>query len=238
MAIATAKKKTTKKTASKAKDDGKVVGTTTAKTKKVTAVWDVEVKQAHFRITGTTPMIMARWTEKALRQMLEKQTKGGRTTKRENRVPEEDYKALFYVIKGKPAEPGTTYGIPAIWIKQAIIDACAFTGRQIYKTTARGALYVPGTRVKGEPFDLLPIVDHTEPHMREDTVRNANGIADIRFRPQFDEWAVEFSVHYDENVMSVDQIANLIQRAGFSIGLGEWRPAKSGDFGRFAIDAG
>ena len=36
--------------------------------------------------------------------------------------------------------------------------------------------------------------------------------------------------------MTDEQIAMLISNAGFSVGVGEWRPEKGGDFGTFAIE--
>jgi hypothetical protein len=42
-------------------------------------------------------------------------------------------------------------------------------------------------------------------------------------------------IEYDEDNISASSIASLLSRAGMSVGVGEWRPEKSGDFGRFKL---
>lgn len=197
------------------------------------------MKRDMFRVTidGTSPMVMSRWTKKSIEAMLGKMTGAAGTAKREKLDPEREYLDRFYVVEGTAGEPDAVYGIPAIWIKQAIIDACSFTGRKIFKTTVRGALLVSGVWSHVEGQELIPLVT-SEPHRRQDMVRNATGVADIRFRPQFDSWSATFIVTVDPQILTDEMCLNLLQRAGFSIGLGEWRPAKGGDFGRFEIRAG
>ena len=42
-------------------------------------------------------------------------------------------------------------------------------------------------------------------------------------------------IDYDEEMMQIDTIINLLNRAGFGVGIGEWRPEKDGQFGRFRV---
>jgi hypothetical protein len=62
------------------------------------------------------------------------------------------------------------------------------------------------------------------------------GSTDLRYRPQFDDWSVKITAQVDADILSADILANLVKRAGFGVGIGEWRPEKGGDFGRFEID--
>ena len=43
---------------------------------------------------------------------------------------------------------------------------------------------------------------------------------------------------YNENVLSMEQIVNLFNIAGFGAGVGEWRPGSKsgGSFGMFHVD--
>ena len=36
--------------------------------------------------------------------------------------------------------------------------------------------------------------------------------------------------------MTIEQIINCVNAGGYSVGIGEWRPEKDGDFGRFHIE--
>jgi hypothetical protein len=42
-------------------------------------------------------------------------------------------------------------------------------------------------------------------------------------------------VKHNANVMSAEQILNLFSTAGFAVGVGEWRPERDGQFGRFHV---
>jgi len=63
-----------------------------------------------------------------------------------------------------------------------------------------------------------------------------NGAADIRYRPEFDPWSVDLEIKYNAAVLSAEQIVNLVNLAGFSVGVGDWRPEKSGTHGTFHIE--
>ncbi len=57
-------------------------------------------------------------------------------------------------------------------------------------------------------------------------------------RPCFDDWSITFRLTYNPSLISRAEIVRLIERAGKSVGLGEWRPGKdvrAGQFGRFTV---
>ena len=55
----------------------------------------------------------------------------------------------------------------------------------------------------------------------------------LRTRAKFDEWAVTFTVEADDELVDAEQLASWLDIAGRRIGLGDWRPEKSGHYGRF-----
>ena len=74
--------------------------------------------------------------------------------------------------------------------------------------------------------------------MDEDVVRLAGmgSPADLRFRPRWNAWWVVLHIRYDMGQLTQDQLLNIILQGGFSAGVGERRPEKSGDnFGMFRI---
>jgi len=52
----------------------------------------------------------------------------------------------------------------------------------------------------------------------------------------FEEWSIRIPLQVDEGNLSLQNVIDLITRAGFSVGIGEWRPEKGGEFGRFEVD--
>ena len=56
----------------------------------------------------------------------------------------------------------------------------------------------------------------------------------LRTRPMFEmPWGTEFRVEYDPELVDQIQLRNWLDIAGRRIGLGDWRPEKSGMYGRF-----
>jgi hypothetical protein len=76
------------------------------------------------------------------------------------------------------------------------------------------------------------------PEMRTDMVRNAGiqRVADLRYRAEFVEWKMPLRIQYKEGQILPETIANLLQWAGDSVGVGEWRVEKGGDWGRFEVE--
>jgi hypothetical protein len=87
---------------------------------------------------------------------------------------------------------------------------------------------------EADPQSLVEIVG--EPHMREDVVTVGMKGHDLRYRPEFTEWSAVLEVVYVKSMLSMDSVLSLIDAAGLGVGVGEWRPEKSGDFGTFMID--
>ncbi len=54
-------------------------------------------------------------------------------------------------------------------------------------------------------------------------------------RPQFHNWSADLRIVYNEDIFSLEQVANLLNWAGFNCGLGGWRPSCTGIFGRYHI---
>lgn len=167
-------------------------------------------------LIGDSPLIVHAWSEKAKRQMLDKQMKKA-TQAKEAKDPQADYEACFY-----RTETGG-YGFPAIGVKAAMVSACRFLDMKM--TEARGAFHIDA--------EMLAVIG--EPRMREDMVRVGMGTADIRYRPEFIAWRVPVTIKFNSAVVSAEQIANLLNTAGFAIGIGEWRPEKNGSNGRFHV---
>lgn len=176
-----------------------------------------------FYIRGTSPLIQHAWSEKGLAMMRmtaqdrKKQPKTARDPENEAR------EAMYQAADGQP-------GIPLLAFKASLIGA-AHKDLGLEKTLVKKAFFVPSN----DPNNITPI-EADEPVVREDIVRVGANQTDLRYRPQFNNWRANIVAEIDSELLSAQDVANLVNRAGFSVGIGEWRPEKGGEFGRFELD--
>ena len=57
----------------------------------------------------------------------------------------------------------------------------------------------------------------------------------LRTRAKFDEWSCAFVVDCDDELVDGRQLRTWVEIAGQRIGLGDWRPQRSGHYGRFEV---
>ena len=183
------------------------------------SVPSISIGKLEVEVEGLSPLICHKWSEKAKEEMRGKQ--GGKARpKKMPKVPQELYEASLY------SHPEGGYGFPAIAFKKAMTSACRYVDG-VPMTIARGAFFVEGELVKIEG----------QPNMREDMVRLQGSTADIRYRGEFKKWRTKLILSYNANALSPEQIVNLLNIAGFAIGVGEHRPDKDGPYGRFQVVA-
>ena len=73
--------------------------------------------------------------------------------------------------------------------------------------------------------------------LREDDVRVGMGTADIRYRAGFNTWKIPFTVEYNTNQVTAEEIVNAVNDAGRTVGIGENRPQRQGNsWGTFAVE--
>lgn len=187
---------------------------------KAAMIYIPPLKRGAVRVTvrGMSDLIVSRWSEKAKTEMAETQSKAAKKAK-EKRNPEKEFEAAKY----KDAEGRDC--ILAVAIKKAIVNA-ARNLDNVKMTELRQQIFVRGERV--------PIV-YEKCVMREDMVRLKNGNPDLRYRPSYQGWSATFEVEWDAGKLEINQVLHFLQIAGFSVGIHEWRPERSGDFGRFEL---
>lgn len=185
-------------------------------------------------LVGDSPLIVHAWSEKAKKEMLDKQMKKAKGAK-EAKDPKADFEASMYRL----ADGG--HGFPSVAFKNAAVTAGTSVAG-LTKVAARQAFHILGedADIKGA-FDgsksrvNLVRIEGDAPQMREDMVRVGMGTADLRYRPEFPKWRAKVLVRYNANVLSEAQILNLLNVAGFAVGVGEWRPEKDGQYGMFHV---
>ncbi len=176
-------------------------------------------------IRGTAPLIVNRWSEKAKAMMLEAQ----QTIARPKKTPK-DPVANFEASKYR-MDDGKD-GFPATAFKAAIVHSGrlfdGITQVQLKQTVV----------VIGQGSEQLVPINYAKCIMREDTPRNASGVADLRYRAQYDDWSATLLVRTIAGQFDTDSLFALVDAAGIG-GVGEWRPTSpksaTGTYGTFEV---
>lgn len=208
-----------------------------ATTEKKITIPAMNLKHMDVRIVGDTPLIVHAWSEKAKRMMLEKQQKKASAGK-EARNPETEFADTLYWLTPKPEKlegnwmKGARFGFPVTGIKKSAIEASYQQGVVDKMTTLRGAFFITGYNC-----DYIEIEGEGHPVIREDMVKIGMGTADLRYRAMFEKWSALLHIEYNANAISDEQIINCLNCGGFCNGIGEWRPQRDGNFGRYHCES-
>lgn len=228
----------------------------TATKKETVAIKPLKLKRIPIRIVGDTPLIVHAWSEKAKKEILDKQTGKTKLRKHPEKIPFDDFARALYWLTPMPTVPyvdkctgedreivteelfdeaiknGAKFGFPANSFKMAANSAAYRMGWVKNQMQLRGSYFLNAesggeyVEIKGE----LPLC-------REDMVTVSNGGSDIRYRPIFNNWYCDMILEYNESgEMKLSDILTCIEAGGYCTGVGEWRPEKDGTFGRFHIE--
>ena len=116
--------------------------------------------------------------------------------------------------------------ITAFGLKKSFGDAVVRNEIDKYKTKFDASLNVFG---KGD--GLIPIT-FTEHHVDEKLMSPKKGAPVLVRLNRFSGWKATFDISYMENVYSITQIVNIINLAGFGLGIGSGR---SSGYGRYHV---
>jgi hypothetical protein len=170
------------------------------------------------RLVGDSPIMQARFSGKAMQAMKSKMLAGS-TAKKGQKREARDFDADFLGAMHISADGWV--GVPAAAIRNACIDVCRMVGFKM--TMAKMSIFVLADgldRIDGTPLIRL---EAGEPERTEMAVRNATGVADIRVRPMWREWALTPAIRFDEDQFTLSDVLNLLARAGAQVGIGEGR---------------
>lgn len=158
--------------------------------------------------------------------------------------PERDISINDMAAKKVCKGPNGEFGVPANYLFAAMVEA----GRKVVydkkaKFSTLESSVVPSllaivpdlVDAKGDGF--LPFLDQ-EITWIADRRRGVNATtkgATAIIRPKFPQWAFDVTIEVDESQVEITKIKELVTAAGRFAGLGDFRPAKRGPFGRFVV---
>jgi hypothetical protein len=176
------------------------------------------IQTAAFKIIGTAPLVQARFSAKAKQAMMGKMadpTAAKGKKQRDARDFDADCQAAMHI------STDGWQGIPAAAFRNACISACRLIGFKM--TLAKLSVFIDADGF--DAIDGVPLVRFDGSWERLDMhTRNATGVVDIRVRPMWREWSADLRVKYDADQFNLQDVGNLLLRAGTQVGIGEGRP--------------
>jgi hypothetical protein len=181
-------------------------------------------------IQGETPLLCNRFTEanaaKVSAGSSSAITTGGKGTPREQAEPK-----LYLTPTGDPMIPGPN-------VFAGIVAAGTFhkAGRKQI-TTGKSSLVPAGISIDEIECEIEN-PDGGPVRWEVDSRSVVNPSTSGRMmchRPRFDTWRISFTLTVDESMFDEKIVRLLVDDLGSKIGLGDFRPARKGPFGRFVV---
>jgi hypothetical protein len=178
------------------------------------------------RIEGTTPLICNRFTDEAA-AAASGGTRGSGAAQDRGTPLEIAQSKIYTGLDGEPMIP------------QPNLMRCIVEGGRFHKagktqlTTSKSSHLYACVEIDGAEIKL----DHKQP-WKVDTraVRiPSTGGRILAHRPMFDDWALEFHVTLDTSIVGAKIFRAIVDDAGRRIGLGDFRPATKGPYGKFVV---
>lgn len=140
-------------------------------------------------------------------------------------TPKEMAEMKLYEIDGKLYQPETH-------LKGALVEAgksqkVVGSGKSTYSK-------IVGYAVEINPFEIV----HKKQQWEVFSVLAVNPSTrgrNLLHRPMLKEWELDFEVTFDEDQIPASIMKEILERAGKFVGIGDWRPAKKGRFGKFQV---
>ena len=169
-------------------------------------------------IQGTSPLLMNR--PSALIGDISKEKK------QEDKTPEEMAKSKLYEdTNGKLYQPETH--IKGSLVESGKNQKVVGKGKSTYSK-------IVGYAVEINPFEIVHKKQKWKPYSVLAVNPTTKG-RNLLHRPMLEEWELDFQVVFDEEQVPASILKEIFDRAGRTVGLGDWRPAKKGRFGKFQV---
>ncbi len=187
------------------------------------------IVRATLSIKGTAPFVQHKFSQKARLAMMEKMSTPAAAKKSKSVRAVRDYDNEF--VEAQHISTDGWVGIPCPAFRAAMIDACRLAG--LVMTKAKMSVFViPDGFDKDDGTPLVRLYSTKGPEKHEGLVRLETGVADVRIRPMWREWAAQVTIEYDADMITGESVINLLDRAGRQVGVGEGRPFSKNSVGQ------
>lgn len=196
----------------------------------------IEPRTVEITIAGDTDIVLNKMNDVTTRQLTDARKDKAKDLEKPNEW--EGIITSLHWLNGKPKEfseetlkenlnPEVNAPcITAFGLKKSFGEALTRNKISTYSTEFRATV-----NVIGDKDNLIPI-RFTEYHLDEKLMSPKKGAPVLVKLNRFSGWEATFKISFLENVYSLEQIVNVINLAGFGLGIGSGR---SSDYGRYHI---
>lgn len=196
----------------------------------------IEPRTVEVTIAGDTDLILNKMNDVTTRQLTDARKDKAKDLSKPNEW--EEVITAMHWLNGKPSEfsektlkenlnpKKNAPCLTAFGLKKSFGEALTRNKISTYSTEFRATV-----NVLGEKDNLIPIT-FTEYHLDEKLMSPKKGAPVLVKLNRFSGWEATFRISFLENVYSLEQIVNVINLAGFGLGIGSGR---NSDYGRYHI---
>jgi hypothetical protein len=176
-------------------------------------------RSAQFQIKGLAPLVIHRFSQKTKDQMKKKMETGKAAQSKKTREPvntDDLFNGARYISK-----EGWD-GFHAAAIRNSMIRACSLVGFQM--TLAKMSVFVEADGWdKKEP--QIPLVRiYGEAVKQEDIAYTSTKEPYVTVRAAYHDWSAKIRIRWDADQFTIEDVSNLLARAGIQVGICEGRP--------------
>lgn len=185
----------------------------------VVALQQLNKKNIRVKIRGITPLLI----EKMSMDVVEayNKRKGQKIVKKDTRLEEEKVEEKIH-----RTEDGNV-GFPSTGFHKGMIEVAPYLDG-LNKKLVRGSVRFVDNLI---PVNFKKRKNNLAWGRDSGTTRAPRKIV----RPEFQKWTCELKIDYNASNISAEQIINLLNWAGFQMGIGSWRPEKGGVYGQYEV---
>ena len=179
----------------------------------------LQKKKIVVELIGLTPLMM----EKMDMDVVERYNlkKGKKLSEKDDKLEEDKYEAKKHLTDNKKV------GFPSTAFLKGMVGVAPYIDGMDMKKV-RGSVRILG--------DIIPIKYKEE--IKDIKWGKTSGISKAPrkiIRPKFVDWSCKLEIIYNSTNISAEQIINLLNWAGFQMGIGGFRPEHSGMFGQYEV---
>lgn len=183
----------------------------------------IKIGKMQIKVVGKTPYMPEPMDMEVTERYDQKRSK--KSYKKDDISEEEKVKEKFYYTDdGK-------YGVPARAFYNAMIRASSYL---IDKKDGGMRNIKEGVVIKG---GIIPL-DYTDLTVKTHWGRMSGQTRAPRkiMRNEFHDWSCTLNIEFNEMQLSAEQVINVLNWAGFHIGVGGFRKEKCGNYGLFYVE--